>query len=161
MNKIMKGALAVVGGLVIVAAIGATLNMAIASEKVVVDKSGNTVKLTDVVAEATTTGLVTSVNGSAFSKAVIFQMKDLPKGTESLITQAGATTMDLTQVEGTFCFVSFVTYMDTRVGKVDVPMGAECKAFPAGTVLGAVVSFAEDYTKEITSTYKTKFNVLK
>lgn len=161
MNKLCKGLVAVAAAVIIVGGIGFGLNSAIASEKVVVDKSGFTVKLTNVVGEATKTGLLTSVNGGALSSPIIYQMKDLPKGVESLIKQAGATTLDLTQVDGMFCFVTFVTYRDTQAGVVDVPMGAECKSFPAGTVLGAVVSFAEDYTKEVSNTYKTKFNVLK
>lgn len=161
MNKVGKGVLALLGGLAIAVAVGVSLNTAVAQDKIVVDKNGTSVKLTNVLAESTNTGLITSINGGALSKATIFSMKDLPKGIEGLITEAGASTRDLAKADGTFCFVTFVTYRDKDAGVVDVPMGAECKTFPVGTVLGSVVSFAEDYTKEVTNTYKTKFNVLK
>jgi len=161
MNKLTKGLLAILGGVVIAIAIGVFLNSAVAQNKIVVDRNGVSVKLTNVIAEATSTGIMTSINGGQLAKTTIFSMEGLPKGIEGLIIEAGATTRDLSLTDGTFCFVTFVTYRDKEAGVVDVPMGAECKTFPVGTVLGSVVSFAEDYTKEVTNTYKTKFNVLK
>lgn len=161
MKKVTKGLLAIAGAFAIVGFLGYGLNTAVAADKIVVDKDGVTVKLTNVVAESVNTGMVTAVNGGNFSAPVIFQLNALPAKLEELINRSGADTTSLTQVEGTFCFVTFVSYKDALAGQVDVPIASECKSFSSGVVLGTVVSFAEDYTKEVTNTYKTKFQVLK
>lgn len=161
MSNIKKG-LAILAGVVLTVLLGIGLNSAYADSLVVTNTQGAKVKLTDVVVERVLVGTYTSTNGSNdFAGPDFSELAKLPADTERLIRDAGGTTMGLSQVDSTFCLVSVVVYVDKLAGRVDVPMTSECKNFPKGTVLGAIVSFAEDYTKETTEVYKSKFNVLK
>lgn len=101
MNKYVKGLLAISGAIAIVGGIGFALNSATASEKIVVDTNGVSVKLTNVIAEATNTGMLTSVNGGALSEPTIYKMDTVPKELEKLIAASNATTTSIMKADGT------------------------------------------------------------